>query len=328
MANQTLQYLATQWSFAQQNFIDDVLKTSGILRTASVGFANNGLFHKYNKVISLPTATIRSINGSVVPYTTEFDLLQLDLKEIMTTEQVDATLAAADPGGVAGYLNKVKAGHMEALSQAAEKSLVYGTNATYGATDGFKGFHGLAYAAETARSLSVIDAGGTSNTTSIFAVTWKPEVCQIIIPAGIANGADFIQMTPLHGGEKDLVTTSTTTGARKPVYEVMYQMLMALQAGSNYSIHRIVGVDAGTNAPTVAEMDTLIDLVRGDSANTVIYTSRLGRRALQTLKGTKFFSQAVGDQNMNTILEYWNGIPIVVSENILESETKSTISAG
>jgi len=111
-----------------------------------------------------------------------------------------------------------------------------------------------------------------------------------------------------------------------PVYQVMYQMMLALQAGSYYSVHRIIGVDSGSNAPTAAEIDTLVDLVKGDSANTILYTSRLGKRAMQTLKATKFFTQAVQDQNMNTMLDFWNGIPVIVSDNILETETKATVS--
>lgn len=325
MAQQTLQYLATQWSAAQQMFIDNLTKSAGILRTASVGYANNGLFHKYNFATALPTASIRSINGSVTPTTTTFDLKQLDLKELITLETVDATLAKGDPSGPDGYMNKVAPGHMESLAQAAEKSIVYGLNGTYGAVDGFKGFHDLAKEAETARSLSVIDAGGTSNTTSIFAVHWKPEVCQLVIPSGIAAGGDLVVSTVMNNGQVTLMVTNTGTGAQMPVYQVMYQMMLALQAGSNYSVHRIIGVDSGSNAPTAAEIDTLVDLVKGDSANTILYTSRLGKRAMQTLKATKFFTQAVQDQNMNTMLDFWNGIPVIVSDNILETETKATV---
>lgn len=325
MAQQTLQYLATQWSAAQQMFIDNLTKSAGILRTASVGYANNGLFHKYNFATALPTASIRSINGSVTPTTTTFDLKQLDLKELITLETVDATLAKGDPSGPDGYMNKVAPGHMESLAQAAEKSIVYGLNGTYGAVDGFKGFHDLAKEAETARSLSVINAGGTTNTTSIFAVHWKPEVCQLVIPSGIAAGGDLVVSTVMNNGQVTLMVTNTTTGAQMPVYQVMYQMMLALQAGSNYSVHRIIGVDSGSNAPTAAEIDTLVDLVKGDSANTILYTSRLGKRAMQTLKATKFFTQAVQDQNMNTMLDFWNGIPVIVSDNILETETTATV---
>lgn len=325
MAQQTLQYLATQWSAAQQMFIDNLTKSAGILRTASVGYANNGLFHKYNFATALPTASIRSINGSVTPTTTTFDLKQLDLKELITLETVDATLAKGDPSGPDGYMNKVAPGHMESLAQAAEKSIVYGLNGTYGAVDGFKGFHDLAKEAETARSLSVINAGGTTNTTSIFAVHWKPEVCQLVIPSGIAAGGDLVVSTVMNNGQVTLMVTNTTTGAQMPVYQVMYQMMLALQAGSYYSVHRIIGVDSGSNAPTAAEIDTLVDLVKGDSANTILYTSRLGKRAMQTLKATKFFTQAVQDQNMNTMLDFWNGIPVIVSDNILETETTATV---
>lgn len=306
-------------------FIDNLTKSAGILRTASVGYANNGLFHKYNFATALPTASIRSINGSVTPTTTTFDLKQLDLKELITLETVDATLAKGDPSGPDGYMNKVAPGHMESLAQAAEKSIVYGLNGTYGAVDGFKGFHDLAKEAETARSLSVIDAGGTSNTTSIFAVHWKPEVCQLVIPSGIAAGGDLVVSTVMNNGQVTLMVTNTGTGAQMPVYQVMYQMMLALQAGSYYSVHRIIGVDSGSNAPTAAEIDTLVDLVKGDSANTILYTSRLGKRAMQTLKATKFFTQAVQDQNMNTMLDFWNGIPVIVSDNILETETKATV---
>jgi hypothetical protein len=325
MAQQTLQYLATQWSAAQQMFIDNLTKSAGILRTASVGYANNGLFHKYNFATALPTASIRSINGSVTPTTTTFDLKQLDLKELITLETVDATLAKGDPSGPDGYMNKVAPGHMESLAQAAEKSIVYGLNGTYGAVDGFKGFHDLAKEAETARSLSVIDAGGATNTTSIFAVHWKPEVCQLVIPSGIAAGGDLVVSTVMNNGQVTLMVTNSGTGAQMPVYQVMYQMMLALQAGSNYSVHRIIGVDSGSNAPTAAEIDTLVDLVKGDSSNTILYTSRLGKRAMQTLKATKFFTQAVQDQNMNTMLDFWNGIPVIVSDNILETETKATV---
>jgi hypothetical protein len=306
-------------------FIDNLTKSAGILRTATVGYANNGLFHKYNFATALPTASIRSINGSVTPTTTTFDLKQLDLKELITLETVDATLAKGDPSGPDGYMNKVAPGHMESLAQAAEKSIVYGLNGTYGAVDGFKGFHDLAKEAETARSLSVIDAGGTTNTTSIFAVHWKPEVCQLVIPSGIAAGGDLVVSTVMNNGQVTLMVTNSGTGAQMPVYQVMYQMMLALQAGSYYSVHRIIGVDSGSNAPTAAEIDTLVDLVKGDSANTILYTSRLGKRAMQTLKATKFFTQAVQDQNMNTMLDFWNGIPVIVSDNILETETKATV---
>lgn len=324
MANQTLQYLATQWSEAQQNFIDDLAKESGVLRTATVGYANNGLIHKYNKVNSLPTASVRSINGSVVPTTTGFDLLQLDLKEIMTVEQVDSTLAKNDRGGAAAYFLKVKPGHMESIAQAFEKSFFYGLNANYGAVDGFKGAHRFAYEQAAAKSKTEISKSGTTGTTSIFAISWKPEVCQLVIPEYVATGGDMVLMTVLHNGEPTLSVVNTTTGAKKPVYEIMYQMLTAFQAGSNFSVARIWGID-GSNVPTVTEVDQMLDMVKANS-NTRLYMSRSAKSILQTLKATKFFSQS--DTTMNTVLEYWNSVPIVISDNILDSETKSNLTTG
>lgn len=317
MANQTIQYLATQaYPNVTINFLDDLMKESGILRTATAGFASHGLFHKYNKVTGLPTASIRSINGSVVPTTSTYDLMQLDLKEIMTIEQVDSSLAKADPNGAEGYMRKVAPSHMESIAQAAEKSIIYGTNSTFGATDGFVGMH------ETAKANSKViqNSGASSASTSIFAVNWKPEVTQLVIPNFATQGDQFVVMTVLHNGEPTLAVVNTSTGAKKPVYEVMYQLMMAAQWGTTYSVASLTQIDA-THLPTVDKVDKLIDYVKGGSANTVLYMSRDGRRYLQSLKATKFFSQV--DNAMNTILEFWNGIPIVVSDNISNVETSA-----
>lgn len=317
MARQNLQYLATQWSGTQLNFVGDLIRESGILRTAAVGFSNNGLFHKYNKITGLPAAAIRSINAGVEPQSTKFALMQLDLKELMTVELVDATLAQGDPAGVEGYFTKVSPAHIESLAQAAEAALVYGINPSYGTPDAFKGLHD--YASDFGNEVTL---GGTTSTTSIFAVTWKPEITQIVIPQGIASGESLVKMTPQNNGQASLVDVGS--GKQMPAYRVMYQMLMALQSGSKYGVAHMVGMDA-SNKPTVGQVDQLVDLVKGSSADTVLYMNRDAKRLLQELKATKFFSQASSDQNMNTVLEFWNSIPIVITDAILNTENKANV---
>jgi len=100
----------------------------------------------------------------------------------------------------------------------------------------------------------------------------------------------------------------------------LYETDIAYLAASKYSVHVIYGVTAAA-LPTTPIMNNAIDSVKADE-NTFIYTSRLGRRALWTLKDSNMY--AVGN-NMDTRIETWNGIRVILDENINETNTVSNL---
>jgi len=320
MATNTLQQHAVSWDNPNKlPIIDSLTKESGILRTAETGFADKGLIQTYSKVTVLPTVGIRNINGSTTPTTSIEGTAQLDLKILTAEQEYDKRLVDNAPGGKGAFFNRKAPAFAEAFGQKAGQLLVYGTNGTFGDTTGFVGLHEIAKA--YGNEINV--AGATGYTNTIFAVHWKPEVNQIVIPdMSIMN---MLEMTALGGGGVYNSVTNTTTNAAKPVYGYLWEMVMSLQMASKFSVARLHSICNYTGQtqtlPTATQVDQILDMVRASNDGyTFLYCNRDGRRALMNLKGT-LYNTNTPNTDVNTMVGSWNGIPVIIEENILSTES-------
>lgn len=318
MAYTDLLSLATAWNVPEQAaIIDSLTKESGILRTMRFDKASHGLFHKYKVGQALPSGGFRLPNGGIVPHSTLKTMQQEDLKILSDIDIVDKAIGESWPGGVAGYFDANTTEFIEGLGQTAGRQLVYGTDATFGSSDGFLGLRQHAVA-----NSKTINAGGTSGKrTTILAVRWVPGKCCGLYSAEAAALGNLITATPVNNGALMTMVTDTTTGAVKPVYQVLYEAYTSLLVADSAFVAAYVSVSNETgHTPTASNINALLDLCKSNGSDTYIYCNRYGRSLLYDLKDSKI-KTTPADNAYNTMIESWNGARIVLEENISSTET-------
>jgi len=319
MADATLRKLVTDKAVKDAAMIDDLVNASGILQTATVFGSSHGKFHKYKKVSALPTASFREIGGTYTDQTVNDEIHQLDLKMIGLVQSEDK--AICDEIGKKKYFRQNRPAVMEAIGQKIAKGIIYGTNSSYGDVQAFRGWHEMA---DAAGSTYYTDGGGSTSSTSIFIVKYKPGVNGLVYNSLTVGAGNFIKTTVMNNFQPILEYIGE--GTKKPVYQVLYETDLAFLSASIHSIHAIVGIEE-SNVPTDSILKGAIDSVKGTAADTIIYTSRMGKRAIETLNVSDLATTPETDDYNNVITRY-NGIRIVVDENILETEAISNLPYG
>lgn len=314
-----LQNLAVEWGLpGQESVLIDLVKSSGILQTALVRPASHGNKHKYKLWNTLPSAAFRALGGGIVPSEISKDRASIDLWDLSALAEEDAAEIMAHPGGKAGWFAANMPAFIESMGQVAAKQLIYGTDPTFGNTNGFLGLHQYAKANGTVVAKK---SGTTASRTSIFAVRWDETngASVRINPAGPNQLITVEDITPTSPA---LVTTDTSTNAQLPVFAWWLHAYMTLVVPSAKSVAAITQVQPtdSTKYPTSNDMNALIDAVEASSGQTYIYCNRAGHRAIQNLKDGKInlFSETV---NYNTYVSMWRGVPIIIDDNIGSVET-------
>ncbi|MCD4829618.1 MAG: hypothetical protein K8R90_09360 [Candidatus Cloacimonetes bacterium] len=301
----------------QSAIIDSLTNASGILRTMPFQKASHGLFHKFKVKQALPSGGFRAVNGSIVPHTTMDVVRQIDLKILTDIQQEDKAICEAYPGGVEKYFADELPAFVEGLGQTAARQLVYGTDADFGDEEGFSGLR--QYAVDHGNT---IDAGGASGSrTTIIAVRWKPGVCTGLFNENAFMDGSLITVNPLNGGQPVMSVVDTATGAVKPIYQALYEAYFGLMVASDRNVAAYIRIqDASGKKPTAGNLDKLIDMVHGSPEDTFLYCNRMGRRLLWELKDSKMMTLGA-ETDYNRMIERWNGVPVVLDENIAADET-------
>jgi hypothetical protein len=318
MSSATLLKLAAAYNVpAQTAVIDSLTRESGILRTMQFQKASHGLFHKFKIKAGLPSGGFRRVNGAIVPHTTFDEVHQEDLKILTDIQQEDKAICEAYPGGVDKYFSDEAAAFLEGLGQTAARQLIYGTMASYGDPEGFRGLR--QYAVENDRVITA--GGGSGERTTILAVRWKPGVCVGLYNENAFVDGQVVAVKPLNQGQPVMVVVDPSTGAVKPVYQALYEAYLGLLVADSANVAAYTEVaDSTGHKPTASNLDKLIDLVNGSPADTCLYANRLGRRLLWELKESKMQTSSA-DGDYNTLIERWNGVPVVLEENLSTTET-------
>jgi len=229
--------------------------------------------------------------------------------------------AICDEIGVQKYFTENRPAIMESLGQKMSTGIVYGTNATYGDAEGFLGWHEIAAANGSGY---YAPAGASTASTTIFVVKFKPGVNGngVVFNSKTMNGGNLISTQVLNNAQP--VLEYTGSGTKKPVYQVLYETDLAYLSSSIYSVYALYGVDAGTNVPTDAELKLAIDAVHAMPGDSAIFTSRMGKRAIETLNIADLQTTPEVDDYNNMVTRY-NGLKIVVDDNILETEATANL---
>lgn len=310
----TLRDLGVLYAVEGAPSMENLVKKSGILATAPVIPSSHGTFHKYKILDELPTGSIRTIGGGVTAQVTKKTPIQLDLKEIYAVLEDDATIV--EETGVEAYFREEMDPFTEGMGQTVAKLLIYGNDPTFGAADGPQGLHQLAKA-----SGNVIQQGGaTGSRTTIFVVKYRPgrNGCGVVVNSKVIETGEIVKASLVNKGDKIVENVS---GVQYPKYKMDFQSYFAFLSGSNFDVAAYTQLeDADTDRPTAGNMDASIDSVKGTAADTFIYCSRTGKRLLGQLKNSKLQLGNM-DNDYKTRLDFWDGIPVVVDDNIRNDET-------
>ena len=317
MANATLRKLVTEYGGpGLVPIMEHLENSSGFLRTAQAIAANGNWYHKYKKVSALPSFSFVNIGGSQTDTTVDDELVQVDLKTLGTIQSEPKGVCENWPTGVRGYFQEHRPVYAEAFGQKVSASVFYGTNSTFGDVSGFFGLHEMAKAYG-----NLIQKGGTSGSrVSIIAVKFNPVSCGLLFNPKTVSAGAFLKVEVLNDGKPIAEVTNTTTGAKKLVYQAAYQGDLAFLSSSNYDVAAITQIDA-SNLPTAPNMDQLIDMVRGEAdGRTILFCNRVARRYIRTLKTTAL-EMGPMDKDYDIQVDRWNGVPIVLDDNLSTAET-------
>jgi hypothetical protein len=193
---------------------------------------------------------------------------------------------------------------LKAMAIRFIQAFIYGNFALAGAAYVDEdGFDGLAQRITSGQTVDALGTGGADG-SSVFAIRFGDGYCKGLMTGGGIDQRDL--------GETDA----------KPVYRTRTDAAMGLAIYNGTSVARMKDLRATTQVVTLDYMDELRDLISGDP--TLFLMSKRSRRQLG--KAAKTSGVALGmtiDQLGNPILSY-GGIPIVVSDAVINTETCSS----
>ena len=303
-----------------QPIMDSLTKRSGILMTMPIIEANHKFFHNYIKSGSLPSGTIRPINGSIIPSYINNTAGKCDLMDFSILQQDDESLVYHLGGGrsaqaVIQYFEERYPQYLEGMLQTISKQTIYGTNSTFGNDQGWAGLHQYAKAASLVRQV-----GGTPGARStIFVVRWNPAYSAGLLDPAVMDGTSEFMVS--NNPTRMMKITNVTTGAQQPVWSSDHHSNMGLMIADTGIVSAISQIDS-THKPTVAYMTEALQRVHSirDTANTFIYCCERDYGYLMDLKDAKIQTTAE-TKDYNLLMDFFNNSRIEVDENLLITET-------
>ncbi len=311
--NPNLQSVAASWGVAadQIPLIIDLIRESPLLQSAVVRPSTHGGEHRYREIEKLPAATFRDVGQGIVPQRIDNNMIKIDLKELSYALYDDYRVIREWRDGKEGWLKDNYHAAYEGMVQSASKALIYG-NLAEGKPGSFKGL--VQYAQDTGNI--VAEKGADSGErTSIIAVRWN-ELNGASLRINKSPLIDIEDQTP---GAPMPKVVDPTTGAEMMVYQWMFGMFWALAIPSKSSVAAITQIDSSKNV-SVADMNALVNRIRKGSGERYIYTSETGYERIAALKNAKL-SMFMENTEYSDIVATWRGVPIIIDDNIVETET-------
>lgn len=317
LTNAQIQNLLVEWGVTQNPaVIADLVKRSGILETAIIRKASHGFKHKYKFFNELPAASFVTIGGSVIPQTISKDRAAIDLWNAITYLKAPFKDVEENPNGKQGWVGANLPAAIEGFGQSLAKQIIYGTDPTFGSTNGFLGLK--QYAKINGNVVYALGGASGSNNT-LLAVRWdENDGASIRIGTNgsnqLINVRDLTPTTPLP------TVVDTTTGAETIDYKWLIEAFLALVIPSKTSVAAITQID-DSHVPTVTQVNDLIDAVDTGSGTIVLYANSKVKNKLYNLKSTAL-QLVPSDTDFNTRILSWNGMAqLKIEQNLVNNET-------
>lgn len=288
--------------------------------------ANSATGHKISARQSLPNATLRRINGGVLPSKSQYGTILESTGLFASLGQVDKKLVELAGDKAAFRLNENK-GHVEAMGQKWMASLLYGdTDVTpedfLGIAPRFDSLAGTALSKD-----QIIDAGGNdTDLTSIYLVGWGSNSVMGIYPKGTEAGLQHKDYGDV------LVDDPSNTGAKFPALQDWFELDAGLAVYDYRNIVRIANIDLSnltTNAATGAKLIELMTfavemLNNPEDLNPVFYVPRKVRAYLRQQITNKTNVWLTPAEIAGKKVTQFDGIPVRRVDSIALNESRIT----
>lgn len=289
-------------------------RVTGILEEAIQSFPELRYFpvrtvqkdvYTYLKRSALPSSGgFRTVNDGVVPANSTFTEVTVTLKLLNQIVMVDKAVAMAYVDGPEAYMMAEAVGAMSAFFSKLLGQVFYGTGADA------NGFSGLANIVDSAM---VVNAGGTANNTA--SSVWALNLAD---PTGVHIVFKSDQeLNPIEIPDPvEQMVPGTTSNTYFKVLSTEILAWVALQPGHKYQIGRIKNIteDSGKGLTDALMADLYNKFPEGSKPTAFFMT----RRSLGQLMKSR---TAYNPQGMPPVVPVdWNGIPIVVSEVLTDTE--------
>ena len=181
--------------------------------------------HKTTVRASLPTPTWRLLNRGVVPVKSTTNQIVETCGMLEAYSEIDKDLAMLN-GNTAAWRLSEDTAVIEGMNQALTTALIYGD--TSANPEQFVGlaprYYQVGSTASAITSQNVIDAGGGTNSTSIYLVGWSTDTVHGIFPKGSVGGLNMQDL-----GEQTIYDGQSFPGAgRYQAYRTHYQWKVGL----------------------------------------------------------------------------------------------------
>lgn len=165
--------------------VEILAQTNSMLEDQVWVEGNEATSHRTTIRTGLPTGFYRMINQGTPPEkATEVQVVE-SMAMLEGRSHVDVKLAKLN-GDVNAYRMQKARAHMEGMSQTAQTTLIYGSNAN---PEEYVGFANRYNSLSAPNADNIIDAGGTdSDNMSVWLVGWGSETVFGIFPKGSAAG--------------------------------------------------------------------------------------------------------------------------------------------
>lgn len=289
--------------------------------------------HKTTVRASIPTPTWRLLNRGVQPVKSTTNQIVETCGIMENYSEIDKDLAMLN-GNTAQWRMSEDGAVIEGMNQAFATALIYGD--TSADPEQFVGLAPRYYQINGGTSTTagnVIDAGGGTNSTSIWLIGWAPDTIHGIFPKGSKAG---LSMNDL--GEQTIYDTQTPAG-RYQAYRTHYQWKVGLAVRDWRCVVRIAnlgivaletaGDTSDTSANIVKYMSMAIDkLPPLGNLRPVFYMNQRVRSMLRVKMLSKsnayLTMQDIEGPSISRPTLMFQGVPCRRVDKIVNTETALT----
>lgn len=300
---ETFREIALEKASKQSVMIDALTEEAPILSGLPMEESSDGLSNVYEELTEVIGGDVVDLDAELPTVNSNSELTQVDLSVLGGIIEVGED-KARKVGSKERYFAKKMPTILRITGNDMESGLFY---------NNFRAF--------AAANSKLVTATGSANANyTIMAVHYvSGEVTGLFDAEGFGNGKVF-DLLPINGGDvyKDADNIL--------VYGLRMKTFFGMQLANARYVSGIVNNDISADDPsgtrkfaTEKMMDDMITAARGASANTFIYCHPDVKSYLGTIYKLDKLQLMNGDNQVNSSIEAWRGIPIVTSYNLLQA---------
>jgi len=275
-----------------------------------------GTSYKVGVRDSFPGVGFRAANAGVAYTKSNYLNRQFETFILSGNIRADVAVAAAYEDGPDAYLTLEAEGVMKQATLDIGQQVFYGLSTDALGFPGLQAIHGT-YSTLLGTDKLEIDAGGTTALTgsSVYGVKFGPQDVQLLF----GNGLPFVMSDWMQQMVND-----GTAGQDYMAHVAALNAWVGLQVGSKYSVGRLKDATADSGkGVTDAKLAELLALYPVGSAPDVWFMSRRSRFQLQMSRTATSNTSGKGEQPLAPTPTESNGIPIVVTDSLTNTEALS-----